>query len=99
MNLQHIYQFQKAEGDVLIEPLKKYGVLQTTHFCSQCISGQVTEELIKKANFCISAVFPTVISDTESAYFFITFLLKTCLTVVEKQINKDTALQGHKDET
>ena len=95
MNPQQMYQFQQAEGDVLIEPLKEYGVIKTTHFCSQCIAGQVTEELMKKASFCISAVLPTTISGTESAYFFITFLLKACLDVVDKQINKDTALQGH----
>ena len=95
MNPQQMYQFQQAEGDVLIEPLKKYGVIKTTHFCSQCIAGQVTEELMKKASFCISAVLPTTISGTESAYFFITFLLKSCLDVVYKQISKDTTLQGH----
>ena len=95
MNSQQMYRFQPAEGDVLIEPLKKYGVLQTTHFCCQCIAGQVTKELTKNANFCISALLPTVISDTESAYFFITFFLKTCLNVVTEQINKDTALHGH----
>ena len=95
MNSQQMYRFQQAEGDVLIEPLKKYGVLQTTHFCCQCIAGQVTKELMKNTNFCISALLPTVIPDTESAYFFITFFLKTCLNVVTEQINKDTALQGH----
>ena len=95
MNPQQMYQLQPAEGDVLIEPLKEYGVIETTHFCSLCIAGQVTKELVKNANFCISAVLPTTISDTESAYFFITFLLKACLTVVEEQINKDTALRRH----
>ena len=50
---------------------------------------------MKKANFCISAVFPTTISDTESAYFFITFLLEACLNVVEERISKDTVLQRH----
>ena len=97
MNPQQMYQFQQAE-DVLIEPLKEYGVTQTTHFCSLCISGQFTEEFIKKARFCISAVFPPTIYGEDSAYFFITFFLKTCLNVVEKQIRKGTALQGHKRE-
>ena len=98
MNPQQMYQFQQAEGDILIEPLKEYGVIQTTHFCSLCISGQFTEEFIKKVLFCISAVFPPTIDGEDSAYFFITFFLKTCLNVVEKQISKDTALKGHKRE-
>ena len=98
MNPQQMYQFQQAEGHVLIEPLKEYGVIETTHFCSQCITSQITKGLIKKALFCISAVFPPTIYGEESAYFFITFLLKTCLKVVEKQISKSAALQGHKRE-
>ena len=96
MNLQRMYQLQQAEGDILIEPLKKYSVLETTHFCSLCISCQVTNEFTKKALFCISAVFPPTISAEDSAYFFITFFLKTCLNVVEDQISKDTAIQRHK---
>ena len=98
MNPQQMYQFQQAEGDVLIEPLQKYGMVKTTHFCSQCITGQVKKALIKKALFCISAVFPSTIYGEESAYFFITFPLKTCLNVVEEQISNCAALQGHKRE-
>ena len=49
--------------------------------------------------FSISAVFPSIVSTTDSAYFFVTFLLKTCLNVVDEQISKNPALKGHKRET
>ena len=89
--------FQQAEGDVLIEPLKKYGVFQSTHFCSLCISSQATKEFIQKAMFCISALTPPSIpvTDSATAYFFVTFLLKTCLNVVEKQISQNPLIHGY----
>ena len=95
-----MYTFQRAVGDVLIEPLQKYGVFQSTHFCSLCISSRVTKEFIQKAMFCISALTPPPIPvrDSATAYFFITFLLKTCLNVVEKQIAQNPLMCGHKKE-
>ena len=100
MNPQQMYLFQQAEGEVFIEPLLKYGVFQSTHFCSLCISSQVTKEFIQKAMFCISALSPPSIpvTDSATAYFFITFLLKTCLNVVEKQISQNSLIRGHKKE-
>ena len=96
MNPQQMYQFQQAEGDVLIEPLKKYGVILTTHFCSLCISCKDTMKLIEKAHFCLYSVIPHVISPDEPsfAYFFITFLLKTCLKTVKSQM-EDLNLQNY----
>ena len=99
MNTEKMYQFKQVERDMLIEPLKKYGVLQVTHFCSLCISSKFTKELIHKTLFCISALTPATITVTDSAYFFITFLLKTCLHAVEEQISKDPEIQGHKKRT
>ena len=99
LNTEKMFQFKQVEGDVLIEPLKKYGVVQVTHFCSLCISSKYTKELVHKALFCISALTPSSITATDSAHFFITFLLSTCLRAMEGQINKDPAIQGHKRQT
>ena len=90
MNLQHMYQFQPAEGDILIEPLKMYGVIKTTHFCSLCISGEDTPKFIEKASFCMCSVIPEKFlpDQTSHAYFFITLVLQTCLTTVENQIKE-----------
>ena len=99
MNTDKMYQFKQVERDILIEPLKKYGVLQVTHFCSLCISSKFTKELIYKALFCISSLTPATITATDSAYFFITFLLETCLNQVKEQISKDPTIQGHARQT
>ena len=90
MNPQQMYQLQQAEGDVLIEPLKKYGVIQTTHFCSHCLSCKETPEFFEKANFCMCSVIPEKFCPGQSlhAYFFITLLLPTCLSTVEDQIKE-----------
>jgi hypothetical protein len=83
-----MYEFLPADGIAYFEPLKNAGVLQTTHFCSLCISCKHTEESIKNANFCVSAVIPRSISLEESSYadFYITFLLKTCLSKLTEQL-------------
>lgn len=93
-----MYQFQQAEGDILIEPLRNHGVIKTTHFCSLCITCENKMKCIEKALFCIYSVIPHEISPNQpsNAYFFITFLMKTCLTTVKKQI-KNLNLQEHKE--
>jgi hypothetical protein len=87
-NQNQMYEFLPADGTVYFEPLRNSGVLQTTHFCSVCISCKLTEEAIKNANFCVSAVIPRSISLEESSYadFYITFLLKTCLSKLTEQL-------------
>lgn len=92
------YQFQQAEGDILIEPLTNHGVIKTTHFCSLCITCENNMKCIEKTQFCIYSVIPREISPNlpSDAYFFITFLLNTCLTTVKKQIKK-LNLIGYKE--
>ena len=96
MNPEKMYQFQQAEGDVLFEPLKKYGVIETTHFCSLCISCKETPKFFEKAKFCLYSVTPSVVSPDEPsfAFFSITFLLETCLTTVKGQM-EDLKLQNY----
>ena len=98
MNQQQVYQFKQEAADILIEPLKMYGVIQTTHFCSLCLSCEETLEFFEKAKFCMCSVIPERFFPDESshAYFFITLLLPTCLTTVENQI-EEFNLQGYKE--
>jgi hypothetical protein len=95
MNAQKAYQFQQTEGSSLFELHTQHGVLESTHFCSLCISGKISDELIRHAKFCVHAAIPRVMSPSESsrpyfcelhAYFFVTFLLRTCFTTVKEQI-------------
>ena len=95
MKRDYQIKFQQAEGDAYFEPYKKHGTFQTTHFCSLCICSKFTKQFIQKAVFCISAVIPSEISATATAYFFVTFLLQTCLSTVKDQISKDPAIQGY----
>ena len=102
MNSQKVYQLQLAKANSLFEPYKQCGVLETTHFCTLCISGTISDELIRNAMFCVYAVIPRVMSPKEPsyAYFFITFLLPTCIETVKKQIRSIPELQqGYKKET
>ena len=91
-NPHQMYEFHQAGGTVYFEPLKKCGVFKTTHLCSLCISCKDTMEAIKKANFCISAIIPQTIASSY-ADFYLTFLLKTCLSKLNEQ------LQGSKRES
>ena len=100
MTSQQVYQFQQAEGEVIIEPHKRSGVLQTNHFCYLCITSN-QQINIQKAMFCFYAAIPRTMSLREPAYvyFFMTFLLTTCLETVRKQIINNPELRGHKKVT
>ena len=95
---QQVYQFKKAEGDVIIEPRKKNCVLRTTHFCYLCISSKRSKMFLQKAMFCIYGAIPRVMTPKEPAYiyFFVTFLLTTCLETIRKQISLIPELREHK---
>ena len=97
LNSEQLHKFKKAEGNLFVEPLKKCGVLQMTHFCSLCISSEISRRLAGMEVFCLSAVVPHKFSPSQSsyAYFFVTYMLPTCLITVKKQI---ADLLEHKEE-
>ena len=97
MNLQHMYEFQSADGDMHFEPYKDYGELKTTHFCSLCIACNISQEVIRKAKLCMYAAIPCTMATREPSYvyFFVTFHLQTCLETVKKQIMKIPELKEH----
>ena len=97
MNSQQMYRFYNIAGNACFEPLKRHGVLQTTHFCYLCISSKISRKLIRRAKFCVCAAIPCVMSPRQPAYvyFFATFLLRTCLDTLKKQIRKMPELQEH----
>ena len=88
-NQDQLYEFQPlTDGVVCFNPCKKSGVLQTTHFCSLCVSCKDAMEVIRMASFCVSAVVPKTVAIDESSYadFYITFLLKTCLSKLNDKL-------------
>ena len=92
LNHHQMYEFQPAKGREYFEPFKKSGVLQTTHFCSLCISSKDTMKAIKMATFCVTAVIPRTFSADESSYavFYVTFLLGTCLEKLREQLKYES---------
>ena len=88
-NKNQMFEFLPTDGITYFEPHKKVGVLETTHFCSLCVSCADTMEAIKSAEFCITALIPRRILLEESSYadFYITFLLATCLSKLNKQLD------------
>ena len=88
LNSRQLHKFKKTEGNLFVEPLQKYGLLQTTHFCSLCIVSEISRRLAEREVFCISAVIPHTFSSTQPshAYFYMTRMLQTCLTTVKKQM-------------
>ena len=89
-----MYQFQQIEGGAFF---KKCGVLETTHFCYLCISSKISKETIERAMFCVYAAIPCVMSPQKPVYvyFFVTFLLSTCLETLKKQISRIPELSNH----
>ena len=88
-----------SSGKISFQPSRKFGVLQTRHFCSLCIGCCDKQEVLAKADFCITSVVPTrAVSDgtKQYAFFFVTFNnLSTCLEIVDKLI-KDKKLQNYR---
>ena len=95
------YKFQPLNGKMDFKTSKRFGVLQTTHFCSLCIASRDTAEVLTKTCFCITSVLPrcaTLPGKKQYGFFFITLNnLRTCLKRVD-EIIADTMQDYHKKE-
>ena len=91
-NSQQMYQFLPTDGDMNFEPLNRFGVLETTHFCSLCIACRDIPECLEKTTFCLTAVLPNnmiPVGKKMYGYFFVTFQnLKTCLRKLNELIDR-----------
>ena len=98
MNVQQMYDFRQAEGDIVIQPLQKYGALQTLHFCSLCLSSRNVLRSLEKAFYCMTAVIPHTFSTAQSsvALFFVTLAQHTCLKKLDKLMHKIPEIKGHR---
>ena len=102
MNPQHMYQFKPTDGEIKFEPLMKYGVLKTTHFCSLCIACRDTPECLEKTTFCITALPNAAIPVGRKTYgyFFVTFKnLKTCLRRLKELIKKKNLNESYENQS
>ena len=89
-NSERQYEFQPLNGKMDFKTSKRFGVLQTTHFCSLCIASKDTAEVLTKTCFCITSVLPrcaTLPGKKQYGFFFITLKsLRTCLKKVDEII-------------
>ncbi|CAI8027909.1 hypothetical protein GBAR_LOCUS15897, partial [Geodia barretti] len=84
-----LYEFHKADGQMIFEPHKRFGVLHTTHFCSLCIACIDNLQSLEKTAFCITAVLPNTaipVGRKVYGYFFLTLNLGTCLRRLDEII-------------
>ena len=94
-----VLKFFPSNGKISFQPSSKFGVLQTSHFCSLCIGCDDKKEVLTKTDFCLTSVVPTLAvsrGTKQYAFFFITFSnLSTCLTRVDELIT-DKSSENHK---
>ena len=85
------YLLQRLQGDEEFEFIANdnHAVLHTNHFCYQCVASEISMAFIENAGFCIVVLTPKemVYSKTMLVYFFVIFLLDTCIKTIEKQID------------
>ena len=97
-NMEGIYEFCEIDGAMNFQASSKFGVLETSHFCSLCIVCRDTPECLNKTQFCMTSLLPkSAMADgtKQDAYFFVTFYnLTTCLTKVDELI-AEKGLGGH----
>lgn len=60
-----------------------YGMLLTTHCCYLCIKAKHSEELIKRASYCLVRIESTSYLHHLEIYFAAIYFLDTCLEVRE----------------
>ena len=97
-NSEGLYEFKRADRQMIFEPHKRFGVLHTTHFCSVCIACIDNLQSLEKTTFCITSVLPNTtipVGRKAYGYFFLTFLnLRTCLRRLD-EIIKGMNLVGY----
>ncbi|CAI8032273.1 hypothetical protein GBAR_LOCUS18253 [Geodia barretti] len=97
-NSEGLYEFKRADRQMIFEPHKRFGVLHTTHFCSVCIACIDNLQSLEKTTFCITSVLPNTtipVGEKAYSYFFLTFLnLRTCLRRLD-EIIKGMNLVGY----
>ena len=76
-NLQFVY----ADGVQDFGTIAYKGVLRTQHFCYLCVTSGVTHKDLKGKRFCISCAKPRSQFTKTPIFFFITYLLETCMQV------------------
>ena len=89
LNTEKMYEFQCTNGGE--EFSKTHGFFTTSHFCYLCIAAKDIPRTRNATPFCLTVAIPKFtipVGTSVYAYFFVTFMLETCLNAVDKLIKK-----------
>ena len=79
------YKFKSCESKPLFASSgsKSYAVVESTHFCYNCIVGKVTPKLARDAGYCLVRIErPSVSFKRDEVYFTAVYFLNTCINVI-----------------
>ena len=80
------FHFLKETEGVSSFPLNtSHGTLHSNHLCFYCIGSQ-DKEITDRANFCLIMAEPKCFQRRSKIHFCLTYLLKTCMQVNNKQV-------------
>ena len=88
------YAFRKESDCQAFKPKSRYGTVNTTHFCYQCIVSNISELTLQNSNFCLLGTRPETFLYDRPMYifFYVTFFLNACLETVRRQMAKSHEL-------
>ena len=80
-----MFHFKEVEGTSSFPSNTFHGTLQSKHLCFYCI-GSKDKEITNRANFYLITAEPKCFQRRSRIYFCLTYLLKTCMQVNNKQV-------------
>ena len=97
MNSDEKYQFHVAKDQSVFKANTDCGTLYTYHFCYQCIVCKTSEFTLQRAKFCLFGTIPDTFVYNKPMYifFFVSFLLKTCLDTIRRQMMNMPEIADH----
>ena len=83
--IARVFHFKETEGTSSFLPNTSHGTLHSKHLCFYCI-GSKDKEITERANFCLITAEPKCFQRISRIHFCLTYLLKTCMQVNNKQV-------------
>ena len=80
-----MFHFKEVEGISSFPLNTSHGTLYSKHLCFYCI-GSKDKDITDRANFCLITAEPKCFQRISRIHFCLTYLLKTCMQVNNKQI-------------
>ena len=75
------FLFKDCTDPMRFKARSNHGVLLTKHSDFLCITAEISESTIMKANYCLMKVTPKACDNVFKVYFIVTYFLQTCMEV------------------